>query len=89
MVYYLTIITLLEPGYVQSTIGDGERCSSVTAYLASSLARSNLDVLVQHQVTRLLSSGVDDDGKVVFNGVEFATDLSGKSASPGGQNMCS
>ena len=77
----------LDLGYVQSTIGGGERSSSVTAYLAPGFSRPNLDVLVQHQVTRLSSSGISDDGKVVFNGVEFAKDASGRPMSQDYANM--
>ncbi|KAF8868344.1 aryl-alcohol-oxidase from pleurotus Eryingii [Infundibulicybe gibba] len=65
-------ITLrLLPGVAQSAIGNGERSSSATAHLDPALARPNLDVLVQTQVTRLIRSGTTRRGPL-FTRVEFS-----------------
>ncbi|KAF8886161.1 aryl-alcohol-oxidase from pleurotus Eryingii [Infundibulicybe gibba] len=61
----------------QSMIGNGERSSSATAYLDPILARPNLDVLIQTQVTRLIQSGSTRRGPS-FNQVEFAQSAKGK-----------
>lgn len=57
---------------MQATVGNSVRSSSATAYLAPALAnRSNLDVLIHTQVTRLLQTG--KNGSIpIFRGVEFA-----------------
>ncbi|TRM60387.1 aryl-alcohol-oxidase from pleurotus Eryingii [Schizophyllum amplum] len=46
-------------GYVQSSIGNGERSSSATAYLHPALNRSNLDLLINTRVTRIVDSSTD------------------------------
>ncbi|KAJ7449301.1 aryl-alcohol-oxidase from pleurotus Eryingii [Mycena latifolia] len=63
---------LTETGWIQSTIGGGERSTSATSYLAPKyIQRENLDVLLHAQVSRLVySSRVK--GKLAFGGVEFA-----------------
>lgn len=64
-------------GWVYSAIGDGRRSSAATTYLnAHVIARPNLDVLVNTQATRLLSTGFK--GKIPsFNKVEFAQSANG------------
>ncbi|KIP06821.1 hypothetical protein PHLGIDRAFT_128071 [Phlebiopsis gigantea 11061_1 CR5-6] len=59
-------------GYIQSTIGNGARCSSAIGYLSPALGRQNLDVLIHNTVTRLISTG-PDQGKPTFKTVEFST----------------
>ncbi|KAF9039539.1 alcohol oxidase [Hymenopellis radicata] len=58
-------------GSFVSSIGNGERSSSATAYLHPSLDRPNLDVLINAQVTKLVNTGVSD-GLPSFHGVQFA-----------------
>ncbi|KAL0064314.1 hypothetical protein AAF712_008760 [Marasmius tenuissimus] len=43
-------------GYVQSTVGHGERSSAATAYLVPVLNRTNLDVLINTRVLKISSS---------------------------------
>ncbi|RXW22283.1 hypothetical protein EST38_g3581 [Candolleomyces aberdarensis] len=44
--------------WLQSTIGNGERSSSATAYLSTGIrARENLDIVLNTQVTRVLKTG--------------------------------
>lgn len=63
-------------GWLQSTIGNGVRSSSATAFLTPALNRPNVDVLVETQVTRLLQTGTS--GSVpVLQGVEFAQTRTG------------
>ncbi|EAU85705.1 hypothetical protein CC1G_12262 [Coprinopsis cinerea okayama7 len=46
-------------GWVQATVGNGERSSAATSYLAPQYAnRPNLHILVNHRVTRLVTSGM-------------------------------
>ncbi|KAF8873117.1 aryl-alcohol-oxidase from pleurotus Eryingii [Infundibulicybe gibba] len=61
----------------QVAIGNGERSSSATAYLDPVLARPNLDVLIQTQVTRLIQSGTTRRGPL-FTRVEFSQSEKGK-----------
>ncbi|KAF7440042.1 hypothetical protein PC9H_000383 [Pleurotus ostreatus] len=58
-------------GWLQSTVTSaGKRASSATSYLSPGVInRSNLDVLLDAQVTRLLVSNATDD--ITFNTVEF------------------
>ncbi|KAJ7720299.1 aryl-alcohol oxidase [Mycena maculata] len=62
---------MLGVGWLQSTIGGGERSTSATSYLAPNfIQRDNLNVLLHAQVSRL----VDPDkttGELTFGGVEF------------------
>ncbi|KAF5373918.1 hypothetical protein D9758_000698 [Tetrapyrgos nigripes] len=62
--------------WVQSTILNGERSSSATAYLAPSIMnrRPNLHVLFNAQATRILPRNASDDEQVQFEGVEFTQD---------------
>ncbi|KAJ7867956.1 aryl-alcohol oxidase-like protein [Mycena leptocephala] len=62
----------LKTGWLQYTIGGGERSSSATSYLAPQfIQRKNLDVLLHAQVSRLVNSSRIND-KLRFEGVEFA-----------------
>ncbi|OJT05516.1 Pyranose dehydrogenase 3, partial [Trametes pubescens] len=58
-------------GWMQGTFGGGARVSASTAYLQPVLSRSNLDVLVDTTVTKLIQTGAED-GEPVFRGVQFA-----------------
>lgn len=58
-------------GWTQSTIANGTRQSSAVAYLGPVLFRSNLDVLINTQVTRLVQTG-RVGGKPDFRSIEFA-----------------
>jgi choline dehydrogenase-like flavoprotein len=45
-------------GWIQQSVGDGQRSSSATSYLAPKfLARPNLAVLVNAEVTKLVKVG--------------------------------
>ncbi|EIM83807.1 alcohol oxidase [Stereum hirsutum FP-91666 SS1] len=61
--------------WVQYTIQDGQRVSSSTAYLHPAVAaRSNLDILLNTQVTKVTQTGTDNStGTPIFRGVTFAT----------------
>ncbi|KDQ32850.1 hypothetical protein PLEOSDRAFT_1098831 [Pleurotus ostreatus PC15] len=63
-------------GWLQSTVTSaGKRASSATSYLSPGVInRSNLDVLLDAQVTRLLVSNATDD--ITFNTVEFVAGAS-------------
>ncbi|KAA1471967.1 aryl-alcohol-oxidase from pleurotus Eryingii [Dentipellis sp. KUC8613] len=63
---------MLGIGYTQSTVLKGERASSSTAYLNPVFKRTNLDVLVNAQVTKLYTTGIKDK-LPLFLGVEYAT----------------
>ncbi|KAF8218290.1 aryl-alcohol oxidase [Mycena galopus ATCC 62051] len=70
-------------GWLQSTIGHGVRSSAATAYLAPEFAaRTNLHVLLHARVTRLAGGQLDEDGELVFDGVEFMRD-----GEPGSQTL--
>ncbi|EIM81860.1 aryl-alcohol oxidase-like protein [Stereum hirsutum FP-91666 SS1] len=60
----------------QNAIADGARSSSARDYIAPALSRSNLDVVVNTQVTKVVQTGTQD-GLPVFQGVEFAQNASG------------
>ncbi|KAK7052441.1 GMC oxidoreductase [Favolaschia claudopus] len=58
-------------GWVQSTIGGGERSTSATSYLGPKfIQRRNLHVLLHAQVSKLVNSS-HKNGKLAFGGVEF------------------
>ncbi|KAI0642212.1 aryl-alcohol-oxidase from pleurotus Eryingii [Trametes meyenii] len=57
--------------WAQSSIGGGSRHDAATSYIEPVLSRSNLDVLVQTHVTKLVQTG-NDDGTPEFRGVEFS-----------------
>ncbi|KAJ7653272.1 aryl-alcohol oxidase [Mycena polygramma] len=59
-------------GWAQNTIGHGARSSSAVSYLATPfIERTNLHVLINAQVSRVLSA----DGSTHFNRVEFSQDM--------------
>ncbi|KAF9256773.1 aryl-alcohol oxidase-like protein [Marasmius fiardii PR-910] len=62
--------------WAQSTTGGGERNSAATAYLDPALHRTNLDVLINTRVTKILSS-YSNEGKPVMNVVQLASDANG------------
>ncbi|KAF7358832.1 hypothetical protein MSAN_01222800 [Mycena sanguinolenta] len=63
---------MLGVGWLQSTIGGGERSSSATSYLAPKfIQRQNLHVLLHAQVSRLVGPQTQK-GLVTFEGVEFS-----------------
>ena len=64
-------------GYLQSTIGNGERSSGATAYVDPILERENLNVLIQTQVTRIVQTG-EEDGKPVFREIQAAQGPTGE-----------
>lgn len=56
---------------MQSTIGGGQRSDAASAYLHPVDGRTNLDILINTQVTRVIKTGTS--GKLpVFNQVEMA-----------------
>ncbi|KAK7055880.1 mitochondrial choline dehydrogenase [Favolaschia claudopus] len=58
-------------GLLQATIDGGQRSSAATSYLAPDIiSRSNLHVLVNSRVTKLIQTG-DENGKPVFRTVEI------------------
>ncbi|KAI0064427.1 alcohol oxidase [Artomyces pyxidatus] len=63
-------------GWVQYTIGGGQRASSFTSYIQPALSRSNLDVLINTQVTKVMQTGTSG-GLPVFRGVQFGTSANG------------
>ncbi|KAJ7909022.1 pyranose dehydrogenase [Mycena leptocephala] len=59
-------------GWLQTTIGGGERSSSATSYLGPQfIHRENLHVLLHAQVSKLVDPG-RVGGKLTFGGVQFA-----------------
>ncbi|KAJ7277011.1 aryl-alcohol oxidase [Mycena rebaudengoi] len=57
--------------WMQSTVGDGTRSTSATAYLASKyVQRKNLHVLLEAQVSKLVNAS-KVKGKLTFGGVQF------------------
>ncbi|KAH6904171.1 aryl-alcohol oxidase [Coprinopsis sp. MPI-PUGE-AT-0042] len=63
-------------GWIQSTVENGTRASSATAYLGpSQISRTNLHVLVNHRAVRLLQSGNQLDSlSPTFRTVTFKKD---------------
>ncbi|KAI0712239.1 alcohol oxidase [Earliella scabrosa] len=57
--------------WTQSTIHDGRRVTSATSYLAQAFNRTNLDVLVNTRVTKLIPVG-KKSGHLDMRAVEFA-----------------
>ncbi|KAI0077524.1 aryl-alcohol-oxidase from pleurotus Eryingii [Panus rudis PR-1116 ss-1] len=57
-------------GFMQSTIGGGERSSAATAYLEPVETRSNLDILINTRVTKLVKTGTSKSGPI-FKAVEI------------------
>lgn len=68
---------MISTGVIQSTIGNGTRSSSATAYLEPVLDRGNLHVIVQHTATKLITEGTKH-GIPVFSKVEFAASAKGE-----------
>ncbi|THG95129.1 hypothetical protein EW026_g6469 [Hermanssonia centrifuga] len=66
----------LGTGYMQSSIGGGERSDSATAYLHPVDSRTNLDILINTQVTKIIQSGTDG-GKPAFRIVQMAQNAEG------------
>ncbi|KAJ7489550.1 pyranose dehydrogenase [Mycena latifolia] len=65
--------TPLGIGWLQETIGGGERSSAATAYLAPKFQqRPNLHILLNAQVSRLIPNS--STAGVAFHGVEFSQD---------------
>lgn len=67
----------LGTGYVQATIGGGERSDASTAYLHPAMERPNLHVLANTQVTRVLPVGTSPEEQTDFRVVEMAQDRKG------------
>ncbi|KAF9034468.1 aryl-alcohol oxidase-like protein [Hymenopellis radicata] len=68
---------MLGVSWMHSTIGGPFRSSSATAYLEPALKkRSNLDLLYNTQVTRIIQTGTSDDDLPLFTQVEFARNSS-------------
>ncbi|EKM52227.1 uncharacterized protein PHACADRAFT_30768 [Phanerochaete carnosa HHB-10118-sp] len=63
--------------YLQSTVGNGERSSSATAYLDPILGRKNLHVLISNTVTRLIPVKSTRNG-LSLREVEFAPNATAK-----------
>ncbi|KZT29324.1 GMC oxidoreductase [Neolentinus lepideus HHB14362 ss-1] len=63
-------------GFLQASIGGGQRSCSASAYLEPALSRSNLDVLVQTTVTKIYQTG-QTGSTPIFRGVQFAQSSSG------------
>lgn len=64
-------------GLAQSFVDvTGKRSSVATAYIQPATSRTNIDVLIQTQVTRLIQTGSTTKGPC-FNKVEMATGPSG------------
>ncbi|KAA1471970.1 aryl-alcohol-oxidase from pleurotus Eryingii [Dentipellis sp. KUC8613] len=62
-------------GWTQSTIVDGSRESSATAYLDPNANRGNLDIVLNAQATKLIQTG-SQGGVPTFLGVQFAQSAS-------------
>ena len=57
---------------MQATISEGRRSSSATSYLGPQfISCSNLNVVVNTRVTRVLETGTSEDGKLQILSVEF------------------
>ncbi|KAI9451433.1 aryl-alcohol-oxidase from pleurotus Eryingii [Lactarius psammicola] len=63
-------------GWAQLAIGGGQRSSASTSYLTPVLSRSNLDILINTQVTKVIQTGTRG-GLPIFRGVQFAQSASG------------
>ncbi|KAI0768341.1 aryl-alcohol-oxidase from pleurotus Eryingii [Trametes elegans] len=58
-------------GWMQAAYGGGARVSASTAYIQPVLNRSNLDVLIDTTVTKLIQTGIESK-QPAFRGVQFA-----------------
>ncbi|KAH9039645.1 aryl-alcohol-oxidase from pleurotus Eryingii [Lactarius pseudohatsudake] len=63
-------------GWSQFSIGGGKRTSASDSYLTPVLSSSNLDVLLDTQVTKVVQTG-SRGGLPIFRGVQFAQSVSG------------
>ncbi|KAJ7243034.1 alcohol oxidase [Mycena rebaudengoi] len=62
-------------GFLQETIGQGQRSSASTSYLGPKFqSLPNLHILLNAQVSRLIANKTNN--RIVFNGVEFSQDQS-------------
>lgn len=68
--------TVLLKKSIISQIFEGARDGSARAYIEPALTRSNLDVLVNTLVTKVVQTGTEND-LPVFRGVQFAQNNSG------------
>jgi choline dehydrogenase len=65
-------------GWTQYSIGGGQRSSASRSYLTPALSRSNLDILVNTLVTKVVQTGTQpESGLPIFRGVLFAQSASG------------
>ena len=65
-------------GWIQSTIGNGQRSSSATTYVGPDyINRPNLHILLHAQATKVLEATGSGTTTPTFNGVEFGTEPSG------------
>ena len=70
-------------GWIQGTIGNGQRSSSATTYVGPDyIDRPNLHILLHAHATKLLEATGLGTTTPTFNGVEFGTEPSGKSMTP-------
>ncbi|PBK74128.1 aryl-alcohol oxidase-like protein [Armillaria solidipes] len=60
------------PGYMQSSVGGGQRSSAATAYLNPSQERDNLDILINTHVTKLVQTGTRSWSKPEFRAIQVA-----------------
>lgn len=67
---------LVAPRTTAAQIHHGRRVTSATSYLAQALNRSNLDIVVNTRVTKLISVG-NVFGQPDFRGVEFTQTANG------------
>ncbi|KAH9017376.1 aryl-alcohol-oxidase from pleurotus Eryingii [Lactarius pseudohatsudake] len=63
-------------GWTQCSIGGGQRSSASVSYLTPVLSRSNLDILINTQVTKVVQTGTQG-GLPIFRAVEIAQSASG------------
>ncbi|KAL0064313.1 hypothetical protein AAF712_008759 [Marasmius tenuissimus] len=64
-------------GYVQSSVGHGERSSAATAYLVPALNRTNLDVLINTRALKVYSSQSPSSGIPTIDTLEVAQSADG------------
>ncbi|KAH9044917.1 aryl-alcohol-oxidase from pleurotus Eryingii [Lactarius deliciosus] len=63
-------------GWTQFSVGGGQRSSASVSYLTPVLSRSNLDILINTQVTKVVQTGTQG-GLPIFRGVQLAQFASG------------
>ena len=80
--YLSSFLEQIGVGWVQSSIGDGQRSSSATSYVGPDyINRSNLHILLHAHATKLLEATDFGTSTPHFNGVEFGTGSCSKSIS--------